>query len=589
MQIQKLIQGSPEWIAYRVSHFNASDAPAMLGVSPYKTRNDLLKEMATGITPEVDAFTQALFDKGHRFESLARSLAEEIIGDDLYPVTGSEGKLSASYDGLTMNRKVCFEHKSLNKDILAATCASDLGIHLRIQMEQQVMIAEADKCLFMASEWDEDGNLIQEVHHWYFPNAELRERLVQGWCQFAEDLKNFVPVENDEKPEGKAVIELPALFLQAEGRLVNSNMEAFGAALTAHLEETRKMVYVTDQDFADADKRAKMYRETCEKLTLTKKAMLAQTVSIDEAFRMIDTWHEDLRTTALQIEKDCKKNKESKQLSIIADAKAEFSTFITELQTSISPVTLSYTMPNFADAIKGKRLFSAMTDAVQTMLANAKIEHSQVASGISTNLNWFKEHEEHRFLFNDLQSIVYKKSDDFQLLVTSRIAEHKQREADKLEAERAQIRLEEEAKVKAAQAATEAKAAAELQAAQDKIAAEAEAQRIAAEKLAADQLAVEQAKQAIATQAAQPIKAVAPVTAEVVSITESKNEAPTLTLGKIGARLGFALTADFLRSIGFEPAARERGATLYRESDWTKICSTLIAHIEGARNLQQAA
>lgn len=578
MQIQNLIQGSPEWIAYRANHFNASDAPAMLGVSPYKTRNDLLKEMATGITPEVDAFTQALFDKGHRFESLARSIAEEIIGDDLYPVTGSEGKLSASYDGLTANRKVCFEHKSLNKDILAATCASDLGIHLHVQMEQQIMIAEADKCLFMASEWDDQGNLIQEVHHWYFPNAELRERLVQGWCQFAEDLKNFVPVEIDEKPEGKAAIELPALFLQAEGRLVNSNMEAFGAALTAHLEETRKMVYVTDQDFADADKRAKLYRETCEKLTLTKQAMLAQTVSIDEAFRMIDTWHEDLRTTALQIEKDCKKNKESKQLSIITDAKAEFSTFIAELQTGISPITLSYTMPQFAEAIKGKRLFSAMTDAVQTMLANAKIEHSQVASGISTNLNWFKEHEEYRFLFNDLQSIVYKKSDDFQLLVTSRIAEHKQREADKLEAQRAQIRLEEEAK-----------AAAELQAAQDKIAAEAEAQRIAAEKLAADQLAVEQEKQAIAAQAAQPVKVAAPVIAEVVSITESKNEAPTLTLGKIGQRLGFALTADFLRSIGFEPAARERGATLYRESDWTKICSTLIAHIEGARNQQQAA
>lgn len=451
------------------------------------------------------------------------------------------------------------------------------------------MIAEADKCLFMASEWDDQGNLIQEVHHWYFPNAELRERLVQGWCQFAEDLKNFAPAEIIESPEGKATIELPTLFLQAEGRLVNSNMEAFGAALTAHLEETRKMVYVTDQDFADADKRAKMYRETCEKLTLTKKAMLSQTVSIDEAFRMIDTWHEDLRTTALQIEKDCKKNKEAKQINIINEAKADFSEFIAELQAGISPITLIYTMPNFAEAIKGKRLFSAMTDAVQTMLANAKIEHSQVASGISANLNWLKEHEEHRFLFNDLQSIIYKKSDDFQLLVTSRIAEHKQREADKLEAQRAQIRLEEEAKAKAAQAATEAKAAAELQAAQDKIAAEAEAQRIAAEKLAADQLAVEQAKQAIAAQAAQPVTAAAPVTAEVVSITESKNEAPTLTLGKIGQRLGFALTADFLRSIGFEPAARERGATLYRESDWTKICSTLIAHIEGARNQQQAA
>ena len=34
MQVHTLIQGSPEWAAYRREHFNASDAPAMLGISP---------------------------------------------------------------------------------------------------------------------------------------------------------------------------------------------------------------------------------------------------------------------------------------------------------------------------------------------------------------------------------------------------------------------------------------------------------------------------------------------------------------------------------------------------------------------------
>ena len=99
-----LIQGSPEWLAYRPSHDNASDAPAMMGCSSYKTRDQLIAELATGITPEVDPATQRLYDSGHRFEKLARPLAEEIIGEDLYPCTGSvEGsRLSASFDGLTM-------------------------------------------------------------------------------------------------------------------------------------------------------------------------------------------------------------------------------------------------------------------------------------------------------------------------------------------------------------------------------------------------------------------------------------------------------------------------------------------------------
>jgi predicted phage-related endonuclease len=47
MKILNLTQGSPEWLATRAQHFCASDAPAMMGVSKYKTRSDLLREKAT--------------------------------------------------------------------------------------------------------------------------------------------------------------------------------------------------------------------------------------------------------------------------------------------------------------------------------------------------------------------------------------------------------------------------------------------------------------------------------------------------------------------------------------------------------------
>lgn len=54
MKTHDLIQGTPEWLAYRAGHFNASDAPAMMGCSPYKTRAELLREVHTGIAPDVD-------------------------------------------------------------------------------------------------------------------------------------------------------------------------------------------------------------------------------------------------------------------------------------------------------------------------------------------------------------------------------------------------------------------------------------------------------------------------------------------------------------------------------------------------------
>ncbi len=114
MQIVSLVQGSPEWHAHRAQHFNASDAPAMMACSPYMTRAELIKKLATGITAEVDAATQRIFDAGHQFEALARPLAEEIIGEELSPCVGTSGKYSASFDGLTFMLDDGFEHKSLN-------------------------------------------------------------------------------------------------------------------------------------------------------------------------------------------------------------------------------------------------------------------------------------------------------------------------------------------------------------------------------------------------------------------------------------------------------------------------------------------
>lgn len=196
MQKHDLVQGSPEWLAYRMNHHNASDAPAMLGLSPYKSRDALLLELHTGLASEVSAETQRVFNDGHRFEALARPLAEQIIGEDLYPVVGSECKLSASFDGLTMLEDVAFEHKSLNNELWAVMVegitGADLPLHYQVQMEQQCLIAGCERVLFMASKWDADGALVEERHCWYEPNPELRARILAGWTQFEADLCEFV-------------------------------------------------------------------------------------------------------------------------------------------------------------------------------------------------------------------------------------------------------------------------------------------------------------------------------------------------------------------------------------------------------------
>ena len=54
---------------------------------------------------------------------------------------------------------------------------------------------------------------------------------------------------------------------------------------------------------------------------------------------------------------------------------------------------------------------------------------------------------------------------------------------------------------------------------------------------------------------------------------------PTLKLGQIAERLGFTLTADFLKGLGFEPAATDRASKLYFEADFPLILAAGNAHL----------
>ena len=234
MTFHDFAQGSAEWHQHRATHFNASDAPAMMGCSPYMTRTELLTRLKTGISAEVDAATQRRFDDGHRFEALARPLAEKIIGQELYPVTGSLDELSASFDGLTDGIDgpyIALEHKTLNDDLRRvfddiATIAPEyrdeaggkvLPTMYRLQMEQQMLVSGAERVLFMASKWNGD-ELVEERHCWYTSDAELRAKLIAGWQQFAQDLAGFVPTAAElPKPTGRAPEALPALRVEVTG------------------------------------------------------------------------------------------------------------------------------------------------------------------------------------------------------------------------------------------------------------------------------------------------------------------------------------------------------------------------------------
>lgn len=76
-----------------------------------------------------------------------------------------------------------------------------------------------------------------------------------------------------------------------------------------------------------------------------------------------------------------------------------------------------------------------------------------------------------------------------------------------------------------------------------------------------------------------PVAVQAPATAPTAPPWQEQ-AAPTLKLGTICERLGFVMTAAFVAdTLGVQPAATEKAAKLYRESQFGEICRALLAHI----------
>lgn len=580
MKQHELTQGSPEWLAYRATNWNASDAPAMMGASSYKTRDQLLHEVATGITPEVDSATQRRFDDGHRCEALCRPFAAKIIGEDLYPVVGSSDEviggrnLSASLDGLTMLEDINFEHKRLNNRLREAMhegcTGADLPMEYQIQMEQQHMVCGAEKTLFVASEWDSEGELVDERHCWYYPNADLAAKIRAGWAQFAVDLAAYTPPEAAPIVSGKAPESLPALRIEVSGAVTASNLAEFKqTALTAIRGVNRELT--TDQHFADAEKAVKWCSDVEERLTAAKQHALSQTASIDELFRTMDEISAEAKRVRLDLDKLVKARKEAIREDIVIEGRKALATHIEGLNARLGKPYMPAIAADFAGAIKGKRTIDSLRDAMSTTLANAKIEASAIADRIQTNLNALRERAaDHTFLFADTAQIVLRQPDDVANLITARLAEHQAKEASRLEAQREQIRREEEAK--AERAAREA---------HDKARAAVAAIRF---PTPAPEVASELPKPAPAPAPVVVVSDPAPATVVHQIRPATKTEEPTMKLGEICARLGITLTAGVIEDVlGIAPAKVEKASKLYRPSDFARICDALIAHVQKAK------
>ena len=552
-------QGSEAWHQHRATHLNASELAVVMGLSPYRTRAELVRIRATGVEPEIDAMTARRFAQGHEFEAIAREWAEEMVDEPLYPsvlAADVDGlPLSASLDGQTLGSELIFEHKSGRADLLASLEAGVIPEHYHPQMEQGLLLSGADRCLFMASSGDREAMRFA----WYTSRPELRAQIVPAWRQFLADVQSYTAAPAAAPtPVGKAPDTLPALRIEVQGMVTASNLAEFKSTALAAIRSVNRDLK-TDADFADADKAVKWCADVEARLKAAKEHALSQTASIDELFKALDDIAAESKAVRLDLDKLVTRRKQEVKEEAVAAARSALDLHISAVNAEIAPMRLLPQVVDFAGAIKGKRSIDSMQDALDTTLAGAKIAADAQARVIRGNVATFKAQAAGlEFLFADLGAVVHKAADDFAMLVDARIAKHR---ADEAAREIERQRLEADAR--------------------------------AAEQARQDEQDREDARRRALDLERQAATVPAPIKMQIVPPSApSQPEPATLNLGAICARLGFTVSAHFVGDVlGIQPAATDKRASLYTERQFGLICERIAAHVRtlAATHKQAAA
>ena len=572
-----LAQGGDAWHQHRQSHFNASDAPAMMGASRHRSRADLLREKATGISPEVAEATQRLFDAGHAAEAAIRPVIELAISDELYAVTMSvyiDGlRLSASLDGLNFDGDTVLEVKLWNEELAEQVRAGELDPHYYWQLEQQLLCSGATRVIFATGDGAEKLATME-----YRAVPGRADALIAGWRQFAADLASYSHVEKQERQAtGRTPETLPALRIEARGMVTSSNLAEYKAHALAVLGNINRDLQ-TDDDFADAEATVKWCKGVEDRLEATKSSVLGQMADVDAVCRTLDDVAAETRRIRLELDKLVKAEKDNRKAEIVRDGVVAVQKHYAEINTTMGEHAISLPPSlNFeiANTIKGLKTLSSIREKISTAVANAKIDASERAERVRKNVATLAEFADYGHLFADRVALCATKApDDLRNLASMRVAEHKRREEhrEKLRAEEAE-RIERERKQQEEQRIREAEE-------RGRQMAEIAAQR-QAEQVVQQQPEVEQAGAAPEPESAAPASAT--IGGGKFSYTPVRPPV-RLKLGDINAAIApLSITADGLARLGFHPVATDRASKLYEAATFEQIRAALLKVLTSAR------
>jgi putative phage-type endonuclease len=447
-------QGTPEWHDLISRTIGGSEVGILFGLG-HITRDELIRQKATGIVPEPSEFQAALFAKGHEIEDFAREYIGDLYGDEFFPAVflDEDNKSRASLDGINLAGDTIIEIKTINKKNKSYAMAGEIDPMYIPQVVYGMGMSGAEKCLFIVSDGMPESTYYVPVQFdigWF---ETIQSAITQFWL----DVDVYQPEQSKPEPVLMPVMQLPALNIRVAGDIaISSNLETFGDKLTGFIAGINRDPQ-TDEDFGNLETAVKTLKQAEDALKKGMDSALGQTSSIDDLIKRVEYFIDCARNARLSAEKLTKTRKEEIRNELIIAAKNEYAKYCASLEREIDPIKLMLVQPDFSQAIKGVKTMASLRDKLNTSLANAKILASDTAADLRVKLAWYKENcLSFNYLFGDLKDIIRKPLDDFKLNCESRIERHKQAEQEKAKAlaeklaeqEREKIRQDEERKAR---------------------------------------------------------------------------------------------------------------------------------------------
>ena len=210
MKLIDMDQNTGAWLDWRQGGLGGSDAPIIMGVSPFK-KYQLLWAEKMGQEPEpINEFQAAIFQRGHDLEPDARDLVNEALGEFFVPMCGEHEEypwMLTSFDGMSEDGDTILEIKCPGETgFLEVQESEQVPEHYWPQVQHQLAVSGASRCIFAVYRPEIDPlPILIEV----FPDPAYIEGLIYREKAFWEsvvngDLRIFEDALDAQMPDGFA-------------------------------------------------------------------------------------------------------------------------------------------------------------------------------------------------------------------------------------------------------------------------------------------------------------------------------------------------------------------------------------------------